>query len=109
MAQKIAIQFTDDLDGTEAEGTVNFGLDGTSYEIDLSKANNATLHKALAPFIEHGRKVRARRVPAQRGSRNAANRDRTHDIREWAKGQGMTINDRGRIPAEVIAKYEAAH
>ena len=36
MAQKVQTFFVDDLDGSEAEGTVLFGLDGTRYEIDLS-------------------------------------------------------------------------
>ena len=110
MASKIKIQVTDDLDGTDADVTVRFALDEIAYEIDLNKSNDAKLRKALAPFIEHARKSSvAKRVPAQRGSRSAANRNRTRDVREWAKGQGMTVNDRGRIPADVLAEYEAAH
>ena len=110
MASKIQIHIADDLDGTDADVTVHFALDEIAYEIDLNTSNDAKLRKALAPFIEHARKSNvAKRPPAQRGSRSAANRNRTHNIREWAKSQGMTINDRGRIPADVLAKYEAAH
>jgi hypothetical protein len=36
MAQKVSVVLIDDMDGGEAEGTVEFGLDGTIYEIGLS-------------------------------------------------------------------------
>ena len=39
MAQKVMVTLVDDLDGSEAGETVEFGLDGAFYEIDLSEGN----------------------------------------------------------------------
>ena len=107
MAQKIQTLFVDDLDGSEAEGTVRFGLDGTDYEIDLSTAHSEELHKVLAGYVTHARKAAG---PARRGPRGRRPADvlDTRKIREWAKGQGIDVKERGRVPAEVIEKYEAA-
>ena len=106
MAQKMQIFYTDDIDGTEAQGTVRFGYDGTDYEIDLSKKNADKLAKALAPFLEAGHRVSAR--GAGRAVRRAPRHNQLN-IREWARAQGINISDRGRIPADVIAQYQAAH
>jgi nucleoid-associated protein Lsr2 len=105
LAQKIQTLFVDDIDGSEAEGSVRFGLDGADYEIDLSVAHSAELHKALAPYIAHARKASARR--AARGRRNASTVD-THKVREWARRQGIEVKDRGRVPADITDKYRQA-
>jgi hypothetical protein len=108
MAQKVQVSYVDDIDGSEADGTVAFAMDGTSFEIDLSASNGEKFRQALAPFIEHARRASGVKRGVAR-QRDASNRQRTHDIREWAKAQGMTISGRGRIPADVISKYQAAH
>ena len=41
MAQKVAVHLVDDLDGSEAESTTEFGLDGVSSAIDLSALTTA--------------------------------------------------------------------
>ena len=107
MAQQIQTLFIDDIDGGPAEGTVRFGLDGTDYEIDLSTAHSEELHKVLAGYVTHARKAAgtARRGP--RGRRGADSLD-TRKVREWARGQGIDVRERGRVPAEVIEKYKAA-
>ena len=107
MAQQIQTLFIDDIDGGPAEGTVRFGLDGTDYEIDLSTAHSEELHKVLAAYVTHARKAAgtARRGP--RGRRGADSLD-TRKVREWARGQGIDVRERGRVPAEVIEKYKAA-
>jgi hypothetical protein len=51
MAQKIQTLFIDDLDGSEADGTVRFGLDGTDYEIDLNGEHPQELRNALARYV----------------------------------------------------------
>jgi hypothetical protein len=107
LAQKIQTLFVDDIDGSEAEGTVRFGLEGTDYEIDLSVAHSEELHKALAPYIAHARKTGGAR-PAARGRRNASAID-THKVREWAKEQGIQIKERGRVPADIVEKYREAN
>ena len=106
MAQKIIVVLEDDLDGGPADETVRFGLGGAEYEIDLSKKNARVFRKQLAPFIEHARK--AGREQRRRPGRTAARRERSGDIRAWAKGQGIGVSDRGRIPASVVEQYEAA-
>ena len=106
MAQRIQTLFIDDLDGSEAAGTVRFGLDGTEYEIDLSTAHGGELRSALEQYIRHARRTgTARRAPRSRNGNNAVD---TAKVREWAKEQGIEIKDRGRVPATVVEKYQAA-
>jgi hypothetical protein len=106
LAQKIQTLFVDDIDGSEAEGTVRFGLDGANYEIDLSVVHSEELHKALAPCIAHARKTSATRHAAR--GRRIASAISTHMVREWAKEQGIEIKDRGRVPADIVEKYRQA-
>jgi len=108
MAQKTHIVLEDDLDGSTATETVTFGLDGTSYEIDLNDKNAAKLRDALAPYVGHGRKVgsaprRGRKAAASAGGPSA------REIREWARSNGHDVPDRGRVSADVRAAYEAAN
>jgi nucleoid-associated protein Lsr2 len=108
MAQKIQTLFIDDIDGGAAEGTVRFGLDGTEYEIDLSASHAEELRKVLSDYAAHGRKAggTTRRVPRGRRANNGA--VDTAKVREWAKGNGYDIKERGRVPANVVEKYKAA-
>jgi hypothetical protein len=109
MAQKIQTFFVDDLDGSEAEGTVLFGLDGTQYEIDLSTHHAKELRTALARYIDAGRKATgARRRTGQNGRKVSANGISNTEVRAWAKAQGLAVKERGRIPADLIAQYQAA-
>ena len=107
MAQQIQTLFVDDIDGSEAEGTVRFGLDGAGYEIDLSVKHSEELHKALAPYVAHARKVGGPRRVARGGRRNTSTID-THKVREWAREQGIEIKERGRVPAGIVEKYRNA-
>ena len=109
MAQKIQTLFVDDIDGSDAEGTIRFGLDGTDYEIDLSTAHAADLRQALAKFTEAGRKAPgSARRPARTGRKETAASVDTTVVRAWAKKQGIDIKDRGRVPADVVVKYREA-
>ncbi len=109
MAQRVHIVLEDDIDGDTAEETVRFGLDGSTYEIDLSAKNAAKLRDALAPYV-----AAARRSSGGRGSRKSQ-RSRSgsgtnpSDIRDWARANGYQVSDRGRVPAEVKAAYDAAN
>jgi hypothetical protein len=85
---------------------VRFEVDGAEYEIDLSKKNAATFRRKLAPFTDHARK--AGRGQRRRGGRTASSRERSGDIRAWAKDQGIAVSARGRIPASVVEQYRAA-
>jgi hypothetical protein len=107
MAQKVTVALEDDLDGGPADETVRFAVDGTDYEIDLRTSNAAAFRRQLAPYLEHAR--RAGRSQPRRAARSAASRQQTGDIRAWAKGQGIVVSERGRIPARVAEQYHAAH
>jgi hypothetical protein len=119
VAQKTLVQLVDDLDGSEAQETVSFGLDGTSYEIDLSEQHAAELRDALAPFVgaarkaggsaSGGRRGGGRRGSGRGGSSSSSDRDRTAQIRARAREQGMEVNERGRISNKIVQAYEAAH
>ena len=106
MAQRTQVLYVDDIDGSEAEGTVRFGLGGTDYEIDLNKKHADQFAKALSPFIAAVRKVPSSRRTV-RGTRSA--RHDQSDVRAWARAQGIKVSDRGRIPADILTKYHAAH
>ena len=110
MAQRVNIVLEDDLDGSEADETVTFALDGVTYEIDLSAKNAAALRDSLAQYVGHARRAAARRAsgrPAS-SSRGTGKRDLA-DVREWARANGHQVSDRGRISAEVQAAYDKAH
>ncbi|HEY2442020.1 MAG TPA: Lsr2 family protein [Streptosporangiaceae bacterium] len=107
MAQTTVVTITDDIDGTEGAETLTFSFDGQSYEIDLGEKNLKKFKKGLQPFIDSSRKVR--RQPAARPARARTSRNNSSDIRAWAAEQGIAVSERGRIPAAVVEKYEAAH
>jgi hypothetical protein len=113
VAQKVQVAFIDDVDGSEAAGTVTFGLDGRTYEIDLSEANGQALRDALTPWIEKARRVGGRGSSRGRSGGNRAVRSSNHPdlavVRAWARENGYQISDRGRVSGEVLAAYEAAH
>jgi nucleoid-associated protein Lsr2 len=106
MAQRVTVALEDDLDGGPADETVRFGFAGADYEIDLSAKNAIAFRKQLALFIEHARK--AGRGQPRLPARTAASRQRSGDIRAWAKEHGIAVSDRGRIPAGVVEQYHAA-
>jgi hypothetical protein len=111
VAQKTVVELLDDIDGRPAHETVSFSLDGVSYEIDLSSQNADALRRRLRPFIEQARHLRgggARRARrAGSGTRPTSNRERSAEIRAWAKRHGIQVNERGRISAQVVDAYEA--
>src|SRR5437763_10270180 len=114
MAQKVLVQLVDDLDGSTAEQTVEFALDGVQYQIDLSEDNAGALRDALAPFVSAARRAGGRKrsaAPRAAAGRPSptSDRERNQAIREWARAQGMNVSERGRIPADVVEAYDKAH
>jgi hypothetical protein len=116
MAQKVNVVLVDDIDGGDAVETVTFGLDGVEYEIDLSEDNANKLRDALSLYTGHGRRTGGRRRSS--GSEGRSTRSRStstgdgpsaSEIREWARANGHTVPDRGRVSAEVREAYAAAH
>ncbi|MDT0158561.1 Lsr2 family protein [Microbacterium sp. ARD32] len=114
MARRIVHQLVDDIDGALLEvgegETVHFSLNGTAYEIDLTNAHAEELREALAPYINAGRRASA--GGNARGSaprRRAARNSEIGEIREWARSQGLKVSERGRVAADVLEAYRAAH
>ena len=110
------VQLIDDIDGSPATATIEFGVGSKNYTIDLSEANAAAFNAALAPYVEHARRARrARRAPANkrksRSSSEAARvkRQKNAEIRAWALENGVTVSKRGQLGQDIIAAYEAAH
>ncbi len=118
MAQKTIVQFTDDLDGTEASQTVEFGYQGKTYKLDLNDKNAAELEEALAPYIAAAQQADGGTPRGGRGKgRQAAapkqrsGESRDYDpkaVREWAQSQGLEVPARGRIPSKVLEQYRAS-
>jgi Lsr2 len=106
MAQKVTVELEDDLDGGPADETMRFGFDGSDYEIDLSKKNAARFRSQLEPYLEHARK--AGRGQRRRSARTPSSRQHSGAVRAWAREQGITVSERGRIPASIIDQYEIA-
>ncbi|GEL17337.1 histone-like nucleoid-structuring protein Lsr2 [Pseudonocardia asaccharolytica] len=122
MARNVVVRLVDDLDGSDASETVEFAVDGRTYEIDLSEVNRRKLDEALAPFVaaarNTGRGGSRRRVGASTvvASRQAAGsaagataaevRARNEAIRAWARENGFEVSSRGRIRGEILEAYE---
>jgi hypothetical protein len=104
VAQKVVVTLFDDIDGSEAAETIAFGLDGTSYEIDLNEANARHLRKVLEPYVEAGRK-RSRSGRAYRQTEVAPD---PAAVRAWAQANRMEVPTRGRIPKKVYEAFAAA-
>ncbi len=117
MAQKTKVILIDDVEGGEADETVTFALDGVSYEIDLTSERAAQLRDALAPWVGHARKSGGSARPTRRssgsssrasGGSSASGVD-TAAVREWARENGHTVSERGRISGTVLEAYKAAN
>jgi Lsr2 len=111
MAQKVMYVLISDLDGGPADETVRFGIEGTSYEIDLSAGDAAALRKAFQQYVKAGRKVPA--VASGRGKARSVSaagtgREATRKIREWAMENGYNVSARGRISSEIAHAYQKA-
>ncbi|MGO1506058.1 MAG: histone-like nucleoid-structuring protein Lsr2 [Brachybacterium sp.] len=106
MARKTQVILTDDIDGSEATGTVSFGLDGVAYEIDLNDDNAQRMRDQLGEWAGKARRVGGRRIS---GTRAAGSPSDAGKIRAWANENGYEVSGRGRIPTEIRDAYDAAH
>jgi hypothetical protein len=111
VAQKVSVTFACDYDEKEIPDgqhlTRSFSLDGRDYEIDLCERHSQKFDEVFNRFATRARKATSRVGHAKR--RTSAHRKRSADIRAWAKDDGFSVSDRGRIPADVIARYDASH
>lgn len=111
MAQKLRVSMVDDIDGAEAHQAVKFGLDGIEYEIDLSDDNAASLRDSLARFVEYARRTAGRKVQRSTEGGNESlsdRRARTQQIRSWARENGYSVAERGRISVDIQEAFTAA-
>ncbi len=120
MATETTTRLVDDLDGSDADDTVSFALDGATYEIDLNEENASRLRDALAEYVASarrsdgsrrgpGRPKAAKSARSSRGARTAPDREQTAAVREWARANGYEVSERGRLSANVLTAFEAAH
>jgi Lsr2 len=113
VARKVQVHLIDDIDGTQADETLSFGLDGVSYEIDLSAKHADRLRTDLEKFLHAARRMgrnQAASLPVRSrrpGQPAKADRAQNQAIREWAKRKGIELSDRGRIPRNIIEQFEA--
>ena len=108
MARRQVVELLDDIDGSEASETVTFAFQGTNYQIDLSEINAKKFAKALAPYLENGRKVRGPRRRAQGASGVSPAGVEPAVVRQWAVENGLEVSSRGRVPAQLVQRYLAA-
>ena len=105
--RKVKVQLEDDLTGGPADETVQFAVDGRTYEVDLNARHAASFRHQLAPFVEHAKLVHPQR--SRTSPRTTASRERSRQIRAWAEEQGFPVSEHGRLPSDVIQQYESAH
>lgn len=115
MASKVEVVLLDDVDGSTAVQTVTFGLDGVSYEIDLSESHAGELRDSLSTWIGHARRLgrnsqaKAGRAGGQARSTGASDGLDLVQVRSWARDNGFEVSDRGRVSSQVLESYRAAH
>jgi uncharacterized membrane protein YgcG len=122
MAQKTVVSLIDDLDGeSEADETVEYALDGVTYEIDLTNEHAERLREVFAPYIVAARRIAGRARTGTSGRRRSSSsggggssaggrgREALKAIRDWARSSGWSVSDRGRLPSNVVEAYDAAH
>src|ERR1700742_2063693 len=110
MAQKVLVQLVDDLDGQVGDDvtTIQFGLDGATYEIDLSGDHAERFREALSPFVESARRIGGRLNRGTKPGTASATADEARRIREWAAANEYDLSPRGRIPRHVVDAYRQA-
>ncbi|GAB2580212.1 histone-like nucleoid-structuring protein Lsr2 [Kribbella endophytica] len=110
MAQRIEVFLTDDTTGSDIPAgkgeTVSFALDGQGFEIDLAAKNAAALRRALVPYVDAARVVTTARGAKVKRTKVGSD---ARTVKEWARANGYEVNDRGRIPDDVRAAFEAAN
>ena len=112
MAQRVQVIMEDDIDGTEAAQSVQFGLDGVAYEIDLSNEHATQLREAIGTWVGHARKVRNSRQAASPGrlpGKTSIDKEQMRNMREWGQQNGYQVSDRGRVSQAVQDAYHQAH
>jgi hypothetical protein len=110
VAQKTVVELVDDLDGGEANETVAFALDGVEFQIDLSAENANRLRETLAEYVGHARRIGGRKQSKTGAASHAGNGNPdSQAIREWARSQGESVAERGRLSHDLVVRFQEAH
>jgi len=109
MARTVIEHISDDLDGSANASAVTFSYGGTEYTLDLSSKNKTAFDKVMKPYIAAATKVSGRRSTPGKAARSAGGRTDLNAVREWATANGHQVSSRGRIKADVLDAYDAAH
>ena len=116
MAQRVQVMLVCDLHGDEtpASETIDFALDGATYELDLCDQHAGEMRDRLATYVAAARRGGGRGTSsssrgARRSRRGRGGSGEAAQIRQWARSQGLAVPERGRIPAELAEKYAAAN
>lgn len=109
MARRMVEVLTDDIDGGDATTSITFSIDGTNYVIDLNDENSAKFHETMKKWTSAARKAIKGGASPVRASRSRSGNSNLAAIREWADANGYKVSGRGRIAADIVAAYEAAH
>ena len=109
MAQKTVVELVDDLDGGEADETVSFALDGVDFHIDLSTENASRLRDTLSEYVVNARRTAGRKGRVGKATARSNGKPDAQAVRDWARSQGETVADRGRISHELLVRFQEAH
>lgn len=102
MAKWYSTTWTDDLDGSDAATTLEFSFEGVAYAIDLSEANAVLMRRCFEPYI------RAASRASRLSERLEKSQTRHQRAREWLRTNGHEVGSRGRLPRELLQRYESA-
>jgi len=111
MAQRFQVLLVFDLHGDDTAGveTVRFAVDGAAYEIDVCERHGAKLREAFAPYVAAGRRAgRAAAGPGRRRGQRSTGGVDSSAVRAWARSHNIKVSERGRISADVLARYAAS-
>ncbi|MBO1267101.1 histone-like nucleoid-structuring protein Lsr2 [Arthrobacter cavernae] len=113
MAKQTITRIISDLSGEvleEGQGeTIAFGFGKKSYTIDLTQSEADEFRKTIHKYSSVATEEVARLPRTSGSSAPKSPKEDLTPIREWAKSQGLKVSDRGRVSAEVMSAYHAAH
>ncbi len=92
-----------------ADETLVFVVDGICYEIDLNAGHAAELRSIMTPYMEAGRRVAGSAAARRRKSNDKVSGPVAAQVRRWARQQGIAVNQRGKIHADLFLRYQEAH
>lgn len=109
MAERIQVELVDDIDGSKAQHTVTFALDGVTYEIDLNDRHAQQLRSVFAHYIDRAQKP----APATSGStrqqerEERRNRQANRQLTEQIRGAAQRTRDRFKEQEETPQKPDS--